>query len=224
MGYTYAKKNGHNVELTDDHTRSLKDGAVVCATCGAPISISGFQSIGGTNYLVKDGRLVDGEIATWSNGKTYLISQGRPAMGGAFDYQGKVVYVRTDGVFADGCWNVTNPQACEKLGIEPGRGYLFDNGVLIHGRRDTWVNGNDYYMDKGRPFNQGISWIDETPYYIISFNFANGIWTVSSQEVAEAFDITAGKGYLFENGRLVDGKMASWNGKMYYIVKGRPVI
>lgn len=179
----------------------------------------------GQRFLFEDGKLVDGRFATWANGKEYLIIKGRPAMGGVFEYQGKIVYIRTDGIFADGAWKVTNEQACEKLGIEPGRGYLFDNGVLIHGRQGTWVNGHDYYMDKGRPFNRGVSWVDGKPVYIITYDFSEGIWPLSGDQanVAEAFGVEPGKNYLFEDGQLVDGKFADWNGRQAWVEKGRPV-
>ncbi len=285
------------VEECDHESMGLdEDGTIICSVCGMNMNISGIYSIGGTNYLVSEGKLVHGEYGTWANGgnyymingrpavvgvytvngeKVYVVNgnkladgpvsvkdeaiaaelgitagqgylfaegklvdgvkaewtdgklydfiMGRPAIGGAFEINGQLYYILIDGTYADGVWTMYDESIAAKLGIEAGRGYLFDQGVLVHGKRDTWVNGHDYYMDNGRPFRTGVSWINGDPYFVVNYYFHEGVWGAkgSYAYVAEAFGI-AENNYHFTAGRLSHEAWVDWNGRQAYVVNGRP--
>ncbi len=180
----------------------------------------------GLNYLFEEGCLVDGKAAAWSDGEEYFIVKGRPVMGGTVEIDGKIVYLLSDGSYANGVWHVTDEDICTKLGITAGLNYLFEEGVLVREKEAVWNNDNSYFIVDGRPFNRGVAMVDGQPTYILNYKKVNGVWSLKGEEgkaVAEAFGIQPEKAYLFEEGKLVDGKNAAWaNGQTYYIVKGRP--
>lgn len=216
--YTYG---GEKLYITASHT--LANG-VTPVNDEAIAEALGIQA--SKAYLFEDGKLVDGRKALWSDGKEYHMVMGRPALGGAFEIENKLVYVLSDGTFANGVWSVNDEEACKKLEITAGRSYLFENGEIVHGKQAEWTNGVSYYMVHGRPLNRGVTYVDSQPVYVIGYQTANGVWKISGEEgeaLAAALGITNDMAYLFDDGKLVDGKNALWaNGKEYYIVKGRP--
>lgn len=216
--YTY---DGENLYVTSSH--KLANGV---HTVSNVESAEALGILSGKAYLFEEGRLVDGKTATWSDGKEYRIIMGRPALGGVFEIDGKMVYHLSDGTPANGVWKITDEVACEKLGIAVGLPCLFEKGEVVHGKEAAWTNGVSYFMSHGRPFNRGITYVSGEPVYVIGYHLANGVWKLNGEEGAElsaALGIANDLAYLFEEGKLVDGKTATWaNGKEYLIVKGRP--
>lgn len=188
----------------------------------------------GRSYLFVDGQLADTEktglLYDWTASYPQLImSHGRPAANGVYTINGERCYVLNNKLANKIL--VANADMAEAFGIEAGKSYLFAEGKLADseetGLRYDWSGYKALIMSGGRPAANGVYTIGEETIYVVNNLPANKIVMINDAAEAEALGITAGKNYLFVDGKLADtatsGLLYDWGGyKQLVMVNGRP--
>ena len=188
----------------------------------------------GRSYLFVDGQLADTEktglLYDWTASYPQLImSHGRPAANGVYTINGERCYVLNNKLANKIL--VANAAMAEAFGIEAGKSYLFAEGKLADseetGLRYDWSGYKALIMSGGRPAANGVYTIGEETIYVVNNLPANKIVLINDAAEAEALGITAGKNYLFVDGKLADtatsGLLYDWGGyKQLVMVNGRP--
>ncbi|MBR6793888.1 MAG: family 16 glycosylhydrolase [Clostridia bacterium] len=188
----------------------------------------------GKSYLFVEGQLADTEktglLYDWTASYPQLImSRGRPAANGVYTINGEQCYVLNNQLANKIL--VANAAMAEAFGIEAGKSYLFAEGKLADseesGLRYDWSGYKQLIMSGGRPAANGVYTIGGETIYVVNNLPANKIVLIKDAVEAEALGITAGKNYLFVDGKLADtatsGLLYDWGGyKQLVMVNGRP--
>jgi len=104
----------------------------------------------GVNYLFADGKLANNVFATWGGYEDLYIVDGRPAAEGVYTYEGAPVYIRYNKA-ASGVILVNDTELAAAFGIETGKYYKFEDGVLFTGTGYWNAKYDNIAIVNGRP-------------------------------------------------------------------------
>ncbi len=230
-GVRYYMLNGRPSTLSRTELREvdgylyyyLWDGSVATGKVYVETKYANGLTTAGWHYTDETGRFYNNEIVN-IDGINYYMINGRPDSTGTtalreidgdlyyIDYRGEVmtgkVYVETK--YANGLttagWHYTDADGRfynEELASVNGSVYYFVNGKFDNTGKTSLreINGSLYYVDYSGQVMTGKIYV-ETKY-------ANGL-------------TTAGWHYTDANGRLYNEEVVSVNGKVYYMVNGKP--
>ena len=177
----------------------------------------------GWHYTDETGRFYDKEVVAVAEGNFYM-NNGKPdatGVSGVRNINGELYFVE---------WNGNIPVGKQYIGAEYANGlttagwhYTDENGRLYDNEFAT-IEGKIYYMVHGQMDRTGVSLVREINggLYFVEWN---GMVTPGKQYIGAEYTgglTTAGWHYADENGRLYNNEFATIEGKIYYMVNGKP--
>ena len=109
-----------------------------------------FSITEGVNYLFADGKLANNVFTTWGGYADLYIVNGRPAAEGVYTYEDAPIYIRYNKA-ASGVILVNDADLAAAFGIETGKYYKFEDGVLFTGTGYWNAKYDNIAIVNGRP-------------------------------------------------------------------------